>query len=99
MLGCGMANKDAFNRDWKRLQLMLVGAVIVCLAVLAFSAVVAASLWVGFVALIAVLIWRLRCWNCGERLLKDGAGHIEWRGSSVLKWKPARHKSCGAELS
>ncbi len=94
-----MANKVPFNRDWKRLRLMLAGAVIVCLCVLAFSAAVAAFLWASFVALFAIVSWRLRCWNCGERLLKDGAAHIEWRRTSALKWEPARHKSCGAELS
>jgi len=56
-------------------------------------------LWAAFMPVWLVLLWRLRCWNCRQRLMKDGAAHIEWRGPRWFRWNIARHKTCGAELS
>jgi hypothetical protein len=55
-------------------------------------------LWAIFLPIWMVLLWRLRCWNCGERLLRHGGSHVEMCKTGLLRWDMCRHKTCGAEL-
>ena len=55
-------------------------------------------LWITFFPICALVLWRLRCWNCGDRLLRDGGAHLEMCKTGVLRWDMCRHKTCGADL-
>ena len=50
-------------------------------------------IWGGALPVWWVILWRWRCWNCGDRLMKDGASHLEMNASG-----PVKHKTCGADL-
>ncbi len=54
--------------------------------------------WIVEVAALTILMWRLRCWNCGNRLLKNAGTEIEWEKVGMIDWRPCRHKACGAPL-
>jgi hypothetical protein len=45
-----------------------------------------------------IIIWRVRCWSCGKRLMRCGIGEIEYRPVMGLRCLPARHVACGAQL-
>ena len=51
--------------------------------------------WAVFMPIWIAVLWRWRCWNCGERLLKSGGAHIEMGKNGRL----IRHKTCNADLS
>lgn len=89
-----MTSKTAFIQHWKRIQALLAVFVAINFGAFFIRPDWLPLLWAVFMPVSLVLLWRLRCWNCQQRLLKDGAAHIEWRGS-----KMAHHKTCGAELS
>lgn len=55
-------------------------------------------LWVIFLPIWTASLWRLRCWNCGDRLLRDGGSHLELYKIGIVRWDICRHKTCGAEL-
>lgn len=93
-----MTSKDAFVQRWKLLQALLVVFVLITLAASLFYAAALPWLWAGLLPIFAIFIFRLRCWNCGERLTRDGGAHIEWSRKGPFNWK-RRHKRCGAELS
>lgn len=94
-----MTDKAAFVQHWKRLQLLMGAFAVLNLATIFLNRAFLPVIWIVFLPVWMVLLWRLRCWNCGQRLMKDGGAHIEWRGHRFSKWKLARHKTCGADLS
>ena len=96
-----MTSKRAFVRQWRRLQTLSVAFAAINFVTILFYPDALPWLWGGFLPVGMVLIARLRCWKCGERLVKNGGPHIEWNdgGRGLLKWQPSRHKPCGAELS
>lgn len=93
-----MAAKTAFVRHSKRLRLTLAVAVFFLFIVTPFHPDVAFIGWTAFVLLFMIPLVRLRCWNCDERLLKDGGSHIEYCRTGLVTWDMCRHKTCGAEL-
>ena len=94
-----MTTKVAFVRHWKRLEVLMAAFAAITVAAFFFDRDALPWLWGAFLPVWSILLLRLRCWNCGERLMRDGAAHIEWTGNRLLKGKPSRHKRCGAELS
>ena len=89
-----MSNRVEFVLHWKRLQKFFAAVMIATFAAFFLYREALPWLWATFLPVWMILMLRLRCWNCGERLLKDGGGHIDWNG-----YRLKRHKSCGAELS
>jgi hypothetical protein len=94
-----MADKAAFVRHVRHLRWQMWGAVILMLCSVFFYPRAAFIGWTLFVAVWGLLLWRLRCWNCGVRLFEDGGSHLEMRKTSTFRWTLQRHKTCGAELS
>jgi hypothetical protein len=89
-----MTDRTEFVRYWKRMQKFFGAVMIATVAAFFLYPQAMPWLWAAILPVWLVLMLRLRCWNCGERLLKDGGSHIEWKGYRLV-----RHKSCGAELS
>ena len=93
-----MPDKASFVRHAKRLRWMLIGfGLIVAASALIYPPAMIVD-WVLFLPVWLVLLWRLRCWNCGERLLKDGAAHLEMCRTGRFDIEMCRHKTCGASL-
>ena len=94
-----MTIKAEFVQHRKRLEAVLALFLTINLGAIFLRPDWLPFLWALFLPAWLVLLWRVRCWNCRQRLLKDGAAHIEWRGPRLFRWKMGRHKTCGAELS
>jgi hypothetical protein len=90
--------KQAFIRRTTMLRRMILAGVIVFLSISFFDQRLAFIGWLLFVACGAAILWRLRCWNCGERLLKDGGAHLGMCKTGFASWRMCRHKTCGADL-
>ena len=93
-----MEPKTSFIRHAKRLRLFMYTFVVAMFAAAALRPSALLFLWIVFLPVWMQLIWRLRCWNCGERLLRNGGAHLEMCKTGVLRWNMCRHKTCGAEL-
>ena len=89
-----MTERAQFLRHWKRLQVLF--AAFVVTTFVTFVIRPDALLWVcsALVFVWGLLIFRLRCWKCGERLMKRGGAHLQMQGPRMV-----RHKTCGAELA
>ena len=89
-----MTERAQFLRHWRRLQGLLVAFLVTTFVTLMLKP--DALIWVcsALVAVWGLLIFRLRCWKCGERLMKSGGAHLQMEGSRMV-----RHKTCGAELA
>ena len=93
-----MDDKIAFVRHSKRLRLIIFVAGLIMLCTMPFYPRAGFAGWTVFVIMFMIPLARLRCWNCGERLLKDGGSHIEYCKTGILTWDICHHKTCGAEL-
>lgn len=93
-----MVDKFNFVRRSKRLRIAFTGAALLMFVLTPFYPRETFIGWIVFVLLSLIPLARLRCWNCGERLLKDGGSHIEYCRTGVVTWDMCRHKTCGAEL-
>ena len=92
-----MTDKASFVRQAKRLRWMIIGFV----SVLFISTFVyPPAMIIAYAALpvLLMVLLRLRCWNCGEQLMKNGGVHIEMCRTSRFKMEMCRHKTCGASL-
>ena len=94
-----MRSKAEFIQHYKRLQHVMTVFVALNMTLFFLRPGWVPFLWAVFLPAWMLILWRLRCWNCQQRLMEDGAAHIEWGGPSLLKCKMVRHKTCGAELS
>jgi hypothetical protein len=95
----GMTDKATFVRHAMRLRRFFAVAVVLMLCSIPFYPRATFVGWILFIGTWALLLWQLRCWNCGARLLKDGGSHLQMRKMGPLRWDMHRHKTCGAELS
>lgn len=93
-----MVEKSTFVRRSKRLRLIFMVAALLMFALTPFYLRETFIGWVLFVLLSMIPLARLRCWNCSERLLKDGGSHIEYCRTGIVTWDMCRHKTCGAKL-
>ena len=94
-----MPSYDQFRRQWRTLQACLLAAALVALGVAYVGGPSAGFIaWIIGVVSLMFLMWRLRCWNCGRRLLSNAGSEIEWERIGLVRWRPCRHKTCGARL-
>lgn len=91
-------SRDAFVRRFWRTQVVMAICAAAFLGSLFFGdrAMLIAAVLVF--PLVWIVIWRVRCWNCGKRLARCGLGEIEYRPVMGLRCLPARHVTCGAKL-
>lgn len=73
-----VTDKAAFIRHFKRLQIF-----VTVFAVVVFATASAAPRWMWlewaiFMPVWFTFLWRFRCWNCHERLIKNGGANLEW---------------------
>lgn len=93
-----MDAKASFVRHARSLRWLMIAFMIVLFVAAALRPSVMLFLWGSFLPIWAALLWRLRCWNCGDRLLRDGGSHLEMCRTGVVRWDMCRHKTCGADL-
>ena len=94
-----MPSRDQFRRQWRTLQACIVVAAAVALGVGYVGGVLNGFVvWIIEVAGLTILMWRLRCWNCGRRLLSNAGTEIKWERVGLPGWESCRHTTCGARL-
>ena len=93
-----MGDKEAFLRRSKRLRWVLAAFVSVYLFTLFIEPDLVLMEWAIFLPFWGCSVSKLRCWSCGDRLLKNGGSEIEYCRVGLLNWDMCRHKTCGATL-
>ena len=94
-----MSSRDEFRRQWRGLQACVAVAAAVALGAGYVGGTLSGMIvWIMEVVGLTFLMWRLRCWNCERRLLSNAGTEIEWERVGLARWKPCRHKVCGARL-
>ena len=93
-----MDAKASFIRHARRLRWLMTAFMIALFASAAMRPATMPFLLAMFLPLWIVLLWRLRCWSCGDRLLRDGGAYLQMCKTGAVRWDMCRHKTCGAEL-
>ncbi|MBU6268696.1 MAG: hypothetical protein KGN34_14210 [Sphingomonadales bacterium] len=86
-------DKTNFIREWKRMRLYVAAFTVLMFALAVLHPAYIPILFTVFLPIWSVILWRWRCWNCGERLMTAGGAFLQMDASG-----PVKHKSCGADL-
>lgn len=93
-----MDGRSEFSQHWKRIQIATTVFMVSVLLGAIFKPSLLLLVWTIGLPIVGFLMWRLRCWRCHERLLRQGGSEIAWRRDGLWNWKPCQHKRCGAPL-